>query len=87
MAAPAAAMPDENTVAEPPSSPPITSSSACALGASSRAYSIGPPAMNDDAGTMGVLSGASGVRGGRPAVTTKVSGLCREVVSSATDRP
>ena len=64
------------------SRPATSDSKAATVGPPSRAYSVGPPATNDDAGTIGVLSGASGVRGGRPAVTATVDrSSCSKVLS------
>jgi hypothetical protein len=62
------------------SRPATSDSKAATVGPPSRAYSVGPPATKDDAGTIGVLSGASGVRGGRPAVTATVDRSIRSMV-------
>ena len=66
-------MPDEKATAVPCSRAPIASSRAEVVGAASRAYSMEPPAWNEEAGTIGVLSGWSGPAAGRPALTTMVS--------------
>ena len=66
-------MPEEYATAVPPSSAPMACSRAVVLGACSRAYSMSPPAWNDDAGTMGALRGWPGSAGGRPALTARVA--------------
>src|SRR3954447_24241883 len=83
IAADAAAMPDANVSACPPSSAPSTSSSACQGAWPSRAYPSGPPACSADAGEIGRFSGPSGTTGGLPKAITAVSGRMRAGVSMA----
>ena len=77
-AAYAAAIPDANASAWPPSSAPIADSSAVQVGLPYRPYptvvrgSAEPTYV--DAKTTGGLKGASTTRAGRPAVTARVSG-------------
>jgi hypothetical protein len=73
-----AARPDENVTQWPPSSSPSAASSACQPGLPSRPYSTSfpSPKWNVEAAVIGWLSGAPGVRDGRPAMTASVSG-CR----------
>ena len=69
-----AAMPDANATHRPPSSAPRVSSNAVQVGLPYRPYSSSPPATYVEVRCTGTLMGWSGVCGGRPAMTARVSG-------------